>query len=424
MSCSKCSEPTANLDTIQCYGFCGRTFHFTCISQDNSDYKKSIIGYLQKIANLQWYCNDCVPFTINGLFNGILGAIKENADGANNLMQQINSQFQSQPQSTQTNTQTQNPTQTQPITHTFTHPNSAGTSYAAQTSLNSHSNSNTFTHQNSANTSTVPIRNETSTIQQMVDAMVVEDSSEQERKKRRLSKSGDTQQQLNSNNNNTVPTLDDFAIDLTDVSPSEKVVLESNVPNDSNLREVHLTNFKNNTQVSDVLNYLNSYEFLHPFIGSFKCKKLVRRGTRVENYSFLSFKLSVPDECFKFVIEQINWPKSIKASAFVDKRKSSAQTQAQTVPNSKRDPVNTVRKVNSANQNASKNPPSRKQLNNGQNMISSVPTQKNSMRQKRNTQNQRSTNVNVSPPALPSMNPLCQMLLSQMLLPLFNNTQN
>lgn len=402
MSCSTCSETIGNSDSIECYGFCGRKFHFACISKDNKDYKKAIIAFLQNIMNLQWYCNDCVPLTINGTFSGILDVIKQHSDGANNLMQQLNSQIQSQAQFTQTQTHT--PTQTQ---------------------LNSESNSNanTLTPPDASNTMNAPINNERTTSIHSSEPMQVDGALDRESKKRKLSHTGESTQVNGLINSQT---LEDLAIDLTHDQHSEPVASHTTTHNESSLREIHLTNFKNTAQVADVLNYLRSIEFLRPCIDSFKCKKLVRRGTRVENYSFLSFKLCVPNECFKYVIEQVNWPKSIKASEFINKVKSTAprQTQSQIAANSKPAPVKTIgRNFNFSNQNASENFPIKNQSNRGNATNSAAPKPKNSTRKSQFKQNQRSTDLSISPPALPAMNPLYQALLGQMLLPLFNNTR-
>lgn len=76
----------SNSDSIDCYGFCGHKYHFTCVSKNNSSYKKAIIPYLVNIPNLQWYCNDCLSLTFNGTFNGILSKLNKCTDNLNDVL--------------------------------------------------------------------------------------------------------------------------------------------------------------------------------------------------------------------------------------------------------------------------------------------------------------------------------------------------
>lgn len=415
MSCSTCNDLIANSDSIQCYGFCGRKFHFACISKDNGDYKKSVIGFLQKIANFQWYCNECIPFTINGIFSGILAIIQENVQSLKLLNSQIHghsSQFQL---------------------------NAHANSFVSQINSNSIP-INTNTNQNSIAHSTDTINNTQSTSTPPNDVDMEgetegdDDGNSNSNSNKRRRTEDDIANQHDTRNVNTL-SLADLAIDLTRESPVLDTNSQPNTSNQLNLRDIHLTNFKPNAQESDVLKFLSGYDFLVPHIASFKCKKLVRRGTRVENYSFLSFKLSVPVECFRFVIEQVQWPKSITAKEFVN-RKSPALKQTQSKPISNRVPAKiATNKVNFANQIANKTQPIRNQVNvrsnnnansvrsNQKNSMRRTPAKKTSQWQARSTSKQRPTNQSMSQPQFQPINPLYQLLLGQMLQPIFNQNQ-
>lgn len=86
MACAQCSEEiTSKNDSIECYGFCGHKFYFQCVANNNTSYKKSILSFLINIPNLQWYCNDCIPHTISGTFNGILKKLDQCSDDINQL---------------------------------------------------------------------------------------------------------------------------------------------------------------------------------------------------------------------------------------------------------------------------------------------------------------------------------------------------
>lgn len=71
-NCAEKENLSINTDRIECYGFCGKKFHFSCIAESNKSYKKKILSFSIEIPNFQWYCNDCIPFTINGTYSGIL----------------------------------------------------------------------------------------------------------------------------------------------------------------------------------------------------------------------------------------------------------------------------------------------------------------------------------------------------------------
>lgn len=80
--CSICAEPSTDgrKDVIVCYGFCGKSFHLPCLSGENSNYKTSLIVYLKKIKNLNWYCDTCTTLSVNGISSSIIEGAKLFAD--------------------------------------------------------------------------------------------------------------------------------------------------------------------------------------------------------------------------------------------------------------------------------------------------------------------------------------------------------
>lgn len=54
MACAECKEEIVNHnDSIECYGFCGHKFHFTCVAKDNTKAtKRMVISYLLNIPNV------------------------------------------------------------------------------------------------------------------------------------------------------------------------------------------------------------------------------------------------------------------------------------------------------------------------------------------------------------------------------------
>lgn len=64
-SCSLCFEDIGSTEIIKCSGICGGLFHYSCLSKENKNYKKAVIEMLNKIDNLQWYCENCIPHSLN-----------------------------------------------------------------------------------------------------------------------------------------------------------------------------------------------------------------------------------------------------------------------------------------------------------------------------------------------------------------------
>lgn len=80
--CAVCTQPTTDNTTnaIHCYGFCGKSFHFPCLAQDNPNYKDPLFGSLSKINNLHWYCEMCRQLSVNGIASGLINSAKIVAD--------------------------------------------------------------------------------------------------------------------------------------------------------------------------------------------------------------------------------------------------------------------------------------------------------------------------------------------------------
>lgn len=108
MDCSECKLViSSEHSSLGCYGFCGKKFHFDCVAKRDNSYKKAIIDYLTKIPNLQWFCDDCIPLTINGVHSSILTKIQKCSDDINMLAQikitQLTNATQQAQQSTSVN---------------------------------------------------------------------------------------------------------------------------------------------------------------------------------------------------------------------------------------------------------------------------------------------------------------------------------
>lgn len=55
-----------DVSVVNCYGPCGKKFHTSCINL-----KKAIVTFLKSCPNLQWYCDGCLPSSLNAVMQKI-----------------------------------------------------------------------------------------------------------------------------------------------------------------------------------------------------------------------------------------------------------------------------------------------------------------------------------------------------------------
>lgn len=71
-TCGLCTESLTTTGTMNCDGMCEHSFHISCLASNgngNNNYKSALLGYLNKIPNLKWYCDMCLktPLIAHGL---------------------------------------------------------------------------------------------------------------------------------------------------------------------------------------------------------------------------------------------------------------------------------------------------------------------------------------------------------------------
>lgn len=321
MACAECNHSIkSNSDSIECYGFCGRKFHFTCVSKNNSSYKKAIIPYLVNIPNLQWYCNDCLPLTFNGTFNGILSKLNKCTDNLNDVVTPIVTQNADAP-----NSLTDQNVSSQPIN---TQPTSDNIDIAAPLSQQT-STSSVDTQLNGSSISMADADADTDS-----DIEFVDNTHSNKRKIRtsRAFKNLKRQKPSLSSVTNDVQ-LDDLVFNNTE-TPLNDYVFNKNADctqsNDAsqkkpNIKHIHVSPFCLPTNESNIVGHISTFDSIKNHLGEIACKKLVSEKASKKmkkNLTFVSFKLSVPESCFEILLKSSSWPQGVTATEFVDKSNS------------------------------------------------------------------------------------------------------
>lgn len=313
MALSNCAECKENLqikdDRIECYGFCGKKFHFSCISKYNKFYKKNMITLLIEIPNFQWYCDDCIPYTINGTYSGILRSITSCVNvltNTVNVRQLDNGSIStSSPKLTSPDNGISNNQSIQTETQT-----------GLQNSLTQNVISTDFQSNPSesiANTSIISIEmasNESSNTD-VVNATT----------KRKLSPSLDNAKRRESNVHcpSQSSNLDDFvAVNKTQINTMDKT---------ENLRCIYVTPFKPTTESSEIISHLKSFGFIRELADKINCTKLISDKVNQNRLSFVSFKLFVPEEYYNLVADNSIWPKGVSVKDFETRSKIKSQPQ-------------------------------------------------------------------------------------------------
>lgn len=317
--CAECSEIVKkNEDSLVCYGFCNRKFHFSCIAKQNEHYKKAVLNYLNQIANFQWFCVDCIPFTINGTLNGVLKKINSCADNLISINHGVYS----------------------PLTPMHTE-------HSGNASANSNTNSNLDSNEaaHSSNIATTTTMYNQTTLTQADNDMRTDDYSADAVENTVLSVSmedlsGDnndacTQQQqinrkrkINSDDVDEQPKRTKLEIPTTssNISLNELVYRKNAInTNDKQVTKldfakstcIYLSPFIPSTSIENIMDHLRVKASTRIIINKIKCTKLVN-DKKKKKLSFVSFKLVIPSEFKNRLMNASIWPIGVTAKEFID----------------------------------------------------------------------------------------------------------
>lgn len=328
--CNVCKEEIVNRkDFISCYGFCNNNFHFSCLKNGNENYKNPLLGYLDKIPNLQWFCNDCVQYTIDGVHVSVLRLVQQIACKAIDV-QHVTPTIK---HSMQTEKSADSDSQLPPIATKISNELPISNLNQIPTEINSNENTNQTTNDDvteEMETQSIDTDNATnvaSISNSNIDNSIFSNSvfhrnytSKSAHKRSRscspseisnVNKKSCDSSEVQSISSAQKSSLSDFVIDRNAKS-NQKI-------NDKVIRSLYLSPFSPETDPTKIINHLNSFDFINKFSGDIKCIKLVKKKRNEKSHSFVSFKLEIPDEFFELVADSNIWPIGVTVKEFVVK---------------------------------------------------------------------------------------------------------
>lgn len=358
--CVLCSKSVGQgSDAISCYGVCGNHYHHTCLTASDKQYKKSVFQYLSLIPNLHWYCNDCVAFTLDGAFNGILDRLKECAKHATVIGAALtNTPHAANAVSTSSEQQNMHQQQQQLPAHTpctvQNQPNAA-IALSQSESMDTDNTDNIDTTKSDQSYASTLVQG--GTVQVQTNPL-----------KRKLASNDGGMKRLRSDNDPRTPQNGSInsksAINSRNLAGSSKThqitasSLEHHVllrpkpklnvtetPNVSNHRYLYVSPFEPDTSETDIMDHLNIQPKLKGFLGDIKCTKLLSNKKKSTSVSFVSFKVAVPANLFERFTDSSIWPTTLSITEFVDKKDVPLRSTQKNQRQGKKPPKHKLNKV-------------------------------------------------------------------------------
>lgn len=292
MNCAVCQD-SADTNSLKCNGHCGNTFHLSCLATKNAQYKNALLGYMNKIPNLRWFCDKCVllPIYTQDCIAELSNRLIDIKSFADNLLTLLN-------------------------------PSTSTTQDGIEDSTSNQQNGQT--HHNNAD-----LNGSIATASSVGDPMEL--SPEKSSSHRDVIHSSSLPS--TSDHVNTIPrgTKRPFELDLNpESSPLSKHIklagkqpisladmvaklktvpaTESNVVTvKTNLmRSIYITPFEPSIVPEDIMNHLKSNDDLKHIVPNIECTKLssMRKNQRI---SFVSFKLDVPRHHYDIIVNPDIW---------------------------------------------------------------------------------------------------------------------
>lgn len=305
-NCSLCAEDIGTTEIIKCSGICGGKFHYSCLSKENKNYKKTMVELLNKIDNLQWYCDSCIPHSLNT----VVSKFTVGANYFDEIKSLLNSFIS--------------------LTNPPVQLNLASTPIA---SSNSYDQIEINAQPNDTQISTQAINNDVTTAQTVSG---IESQEEMEidiqtnRNKRARSLSPERSTNVDNvdilHNMSSAPVLNSSPLENlvlgANSDSTEKVSLDELVVQDKDknapgkLRSIYLTKFSPNAQNEDIIEHLKKFDVISDVLDKISCTRLVNRNVKSNKLTFVSFKIDVPEDNFDILMKTDFWPCGVTAKEF------------------------------------------------------------------------------------------------------------
>lgn len=288
MACTSCDQPT-DANTLVCSGPCGNSYHITCIPAKDGLYKNAVATYVKSITNLRWFCDHCLPLTmkapeISAELELRVIEIKKFADAlltslalsTSTTQNDISSQIQieqnalNRPDATNLNGSFSSAMSTEHMDDTQT-PNSQ------MPELSPASSHVTLRPKrgppSSPHSSQIAKQAKIANVQTVLADLIA--------------------------NPKEMTIADLVAKPKQKTAPIQNVTIKTNM-----VRSIYISPFAPSVKASDIIGILEKEDDLKHIVPNVKCKKLLRRGQRV---NFVSFKLDVRRDQFEIIMASPVW---------------------------------------------------------------------------------------------------------------------
>lgn len=265
-----------------------------------------MVDLLNKIDNFQWYCDSCIPHSLNTVVSKFtMGAnyFDEIKSLLNSFIQLTNPSVQFKPASTQ-------------IPSLIS---------IDQTEINTQANDTIISTQ-TVNNDVITAQIENATHSNDESIMEIDDIQAKRNKRARSVSPEKPSNEIFLRNISSEPALNSSPLDNlvlgANSDSTEKVSLDKLVINDNdknvpgNLRSIYLTKFNPNAQTEDIIGHLKKFDVISDVLDKIICTRLVNRSIKSNKLTFVSFKIDVPEDKFDILMNTDFWPCGITAKEF------------------------------------------------------------------------------------------------------------
>lgn len=262
-----------------------------------------MVELLNKIDNLQWYCDSCIPHSLNT----VVSKFTVGANYFDEIKSLLNSFI------SLTNPPVQFNLASTPISSEIS---------MDQIVINAQPNDTPISTQPNDVTTA-----QTANVIASQEEMEMEIDIQANRNKRARSLSPERSTNVTILRNiSSAPALNSSPLenlvlgansDSTEkVSLDELVVQENDKNAPGKLRSIYLTKFSPNAQTEDIIEHLKKFDVINDVLDKINCTRLVNRNVKSNKLTFVSFKIDVPEENFDILMKTDFWPCGVTAKEF------------------------------------------------------------------------------------------------------------
>lgn len=299
MNCKTCQEPV-NANTLKCSGPCSESFHISCLASINTQYKNALTPYMNKIPNLLWFCDNCIPDPSN-LPKHTAADLTNHLDSIKSFVDTILTTLNS----------------SQMPTHTDTDSTPLATQHLNENIDNQSNGSFSTAESNEPMDILSPLFNVTTRNKNKRLLNQSPESSHRTKHSRVDDNVQQTQMAIETviQNVQHVKSLADFIIVKKSApATAPKITTKTNM-----IRSIYVSPFNPTSDPSVIMKHLEANENLKHIVPNIVCKRLASKNRRT---TFVSYKLDVPRHHFDIIVKPENWPMGLTIKEFIDNRTS------------------------------------------------------------------------------------------------------